>query len=1546
MLSELVWPGSWLLEILTFIVIVATFSLLADSIQNVFDNFGVTPQPSPTLNFEIMLSQHWVLILLLQVLGTMWIYQRFIPYNQQGGNKVILQAAKTTAYMLPVLGLLMIVFFFYIQPGLFFSPAFLFFALLSVVISIESILGLFQLQPRADEGPIERSIPQEASEEFPEKTDWHGASLPLGFFITILIMQFLMTSLSMVLVAVVLITQISDVTAQPKGIEWLNQQSVLPLIQVSSFSFMAMLLGCMAMSTSARDPFIRVSKHLDHTPVEETKPAKKKWLDFGPLKQAILNVLSRPRTKYILAILLTLIGFTWSLSPSIDRDAITLVFLTAAFLAIREEFVRRLRISAVLVAFLITFFSLVLSIDPDAPNDTWIHLLFSLGFAIGAAIAFRAILLYAPARRRLTVRRVILVGTSIAIVLISSTGQAQIRKSGGVSSFDQQSWTVYAQSSSLEESLIGGSLNYTLFRDSKDRLWYGSGTGAVALNDHGHWNVFILATTSAISTSRSAQSDPERLRAFFFEDDRLRVWVADGEIFGLLDPEYRNLTIEPDATGPAIPSARVALITPKNNKGESLNLESPVLNAAQAANGEFWLVTSDGSAMQLTPGAAVSSADWTIWTFEDRLLSVYADRQGRVWFSGLQGIYNFEDGNLNLLLPVESSFSNQTIFFEDSTGGFWIGTNTGGYYRQQDQFIPLQELDGWPGETAATAFFEDTQGDLWVGTESGVYQRQGQRWVEIFPNLHVTTIVQDQAQNIWIGAREGLLRVAPSGEPVLFTSTNSGLVDNWVRDLLVDREGNLWVSTFRQERAPRPFPWGGVVTAIFFGFLFFITRNGYERSPETRGRRLGDQILQEPARLLPSIYALASADAEDPQVLDQLGAYLESNQDAAGARISRSFAGLISNPRERSLHAMAESLQADTTRVDAEPLSRLYAITAEMSMVKSAAEIADSDLTVLPSGQTTTVMIHFPKALEAPIPSFLGNRHAGAWRALAEVVGVLKKYRQVDDAADRLSYLAQALESLESAHEITREIPLPDGLVLQSIVEGWRGLVREEIDHISGRADLRLELLTRQVRKDDQVSVAFRLHNSGRAAAENLRITLEPDGGYSVSGNREVTIDRVPSGHSETIEFSVIPAAVEHIRVVCNLSWDDRVGAGHKFEFADVVSFYQTRRGFQRIPNPYIVGHPLKTSELFQGREDVFTFIKENLGGTVSDRTIILYGQRRTGKTSVLYQLLAGRLGEGFIPVLIDMQEIAALVQNSGDLLGEIAYQIVRAVTRTGVDLQGPQESALRENPVRAFNRFIDHLEEVLAGQRLVLMFDEFELIEQKIAERRIEVNLLDYFRSLMQHREHLVFIFTGTHRLEEMSHEYWSILFNIALYRKISFLQPEEARNLIREPVAGKLDIDDLAVEKILSLTSEQPYFTQLVCWALVDHCNNQQRNYATINDINDVIEQILATGKAHFAYIWHQADAGERLSLAGVAHTIKPGKNWARPDEVLELLEGHGVQINRPSLIKHLDRLAAQEVLEQASEGNLRYRFQIELLRLWIQKTQSIAALVERGI
>ncbi len=62
--------------------------------------------------------------------------------------------------------------------------------------------------------------------------------------------------------------------------------------------------------------------------------------------------------------------------------------------------------------------------------------------------------------------------------------------------------------------------------------------------------------------------------------------------------------------------------------------------------------------------------------------------------------------------------------------------------------------------------------------------------------------------------------------------------------------------------------------------------------------------------------------------------------------------------------------------------------------------------------------------------------------------------------------------------------------------------------------------------------------------------------------------------------------------------------------------------------NPYIAGNPVGDSAAFVGRDDV---LRQVLRVLRHDRqnAIVLYGQRRIGKTSILQQLMARLPEEG-----------------------------------------------------------------------------------------------------------------------------------------------------------------------------------------------------------------------------------------------------------------------------------------------------------------------------
>src|SRR6266542_2141529 len=70
--------------------------------------------------------------------------------------------------------------------------------------------------------------------------------------------------------------------------------------------------------------------------------------------------------------------------------------------------------------------------------------------------------------------------------------------------------------------------------------------------------------------------------------------------------------------------------------------------------------------------------------------------------------------------------------------------------------------------------------------------------------------------------------------------------------------------------------------------------------------------------------------------------------------------------------------------------------------------------------------------------------------------------------------------------------------------------------------------------------------------------------------------------------------------------------------------------------NPYVVGSPIGQPLGFFGRADIFKTIKNDLTATAR-HPIVLYGQRRIGKTSILRQLQRRLASEQVVPVDFDL---------------------------------------------------------------------------------------------------------------------------------------------------------------------------------------------------------------------------------------------------------------------------------------------------------------------
>ena len=299
--------------------------------------------------------------------------------------------------------------------------------------------------------------------------------------------------------------------------------------------------------------------------------------------------------------------------------------------------------------------------------------------------------------------------------------------------------------------------------------------------------------------------------------------------------------------------------------------------------------------------------------------------------------------------------------------------------------------------------------------------------------------------------------------------------------------------------------------------------------------------------------------------------------------------------------------------------------------------------------------------------------------------------------------------------------------------------------------------------------------------------------------------------------------------------------------------------------NPYIAGNPVTGEAMFFGRENVFAFVRQALIGQHRDNVIVLYGQRRTGKTSSLYQM-SRHLDARYLCIFVDLHGLA--LNGVDGFLWDLANTIVRALRKEHqIDLPPLKRSDFQPDARAYFeNDFLPLVWNAIGDRHILLMLDEAIRLQEQIEAGKLDKSVFEYLRHLMQHFERLNFLFSLGSGLEEMAKEY-AFLFSVGLYRKISFLTRDAATSLITQPVKDYYKFEPSAIDRILIITSGHPYFTQLLCHSLFNHWLQHHRPLIRMEDVNPVLSEVVERGLAVLKQVWDDSSPGEKAVLAAMA-------------------------------------------------------------------------------
>lgn len=357
--------------------------------------------------------------------------------------------------------------------------------------------------------------------------------------------------------------------------------------------------------------------------------------------------------------------------------------------------------------------------------------------------------------------------------------------------------------------------------------------------------------------------------------------------------------------------------------------------------------------------------------------------------------------------------------------------------------------------------------------------------------------------------------------------------------------------------------------------------------------------------------------------------------------------------------------------------------------------------------------------------------------------------------------------------------------------------------------------------------------------------------------------------------------------------------------------------------NPYIAGKSLSGESGFFGRRDVFDLVQTEL----TRNAIVLFGQRRIGKTSILKQLQR-RMPKPFLPVYFDLMDRAE--KPMGQLLTGLAQQMAQAAALTHLPTEMDNDGG------QFRHQFLPALYDALGGERaMVLLLDEFDVLD-RCAEMQLPPTaaahaFFPYLRQLIETERRLHFLVVIGRKTEELSSDF-KATFKAAKFKRVSVLSMDEARKLVTlAERQGSLRFEPGVVDALLQLTTGHPYLTQLLCQQMWDaaHVNTSETApTATQRLLDKVVITALEAGQNVFEWIWDGLPPAERVMLAAIADATEQ-KPAVTEDQVVELLQRHGVRILSGDLDLAPRKLVDWELLREVDGG---YRCHVELLRRWV--------------
>ncbi len=532
-------------------------------------------------------------------------------------------------------------------------------------------------------------------------------------------------------------------------------------------------------------------------------------------------------------------------------------------------------------------------------------------------------------------------------------------------------------------------------------------------------------------------------------------------------------------------------------------------------------------------------------------------------------------------------------------------------------------------------------------------------------------------------------------------------------------------------------------------------------------------------------------------------------------------------------------------------------------------------------------------------------------------------------------YLEKLRETLLAHFARVQEAAEPDRLETSLLIQSYTP------DPATGRIDCQIEIR----------------NPAGKSPASNVVLEVLPsrDGDYQVPQAVEESSLQGGARRTVTVPLQLTSRGLKSELVA--LAWRVRFTSRMKKHFdvdsqSDSIRLYAADR-FETFYNPYsgLVGKIAVDDRYFFGRSDIIARFRDAINNSPDGKSHILYGQKRAGKSSILYHLQK-QFTAPFIPISFNIYSVGTEFK-----LPVLLYKIASAIDQD-IGRRTPNGRSPLPCPTLADMRageiiFEEYLRAALdyyqnnlfsgLRARLILLLDEFSHLYSLIKRKDIPADFMKYWKALVE-QGYFSAVLVGQDTMP-----YFISLFpnefQLGLHERINYLEETPALQLIEEPImirsAEGIPLESRfkgpAAQRVFEYTAGSPYFTQIFCNHLVQYMHERRAPFVADPDI-DRVKDLLVRGDRCL-----RKEDFDALLTTGDANM-----NIYDPEKVVEVLGKIAAQTRRDSY-SNCDRsqitapgistletddilqdLLKRDVLQEQGKG--KFRIRVGLFKEWL--------------